>query len=114
MTLGYRLELDGKIIAYCPDTGYRDEAVELSKNADLLIAECAYKTGQKNNKWPHLNPEDAARLAKESKAKKLVLAHFDANIYKTLEERKEAEKYAQVIFGNTLAAMDDVEFEIMG
>ena len=112
LTLGYRLELDGKIIAYCPDTGYCEEAIELSKNADLLIAECAYKTGQKNNKWPHLNPEDAARLAKESKAKKLALIHFDANIYKTLEERKEAEKHAQGIFGNTFAAMDDMEFEI--
>lgn len=114
LTLGYRLELDGKIIAYCPDTGYCEEAVELSKNADLLIAECAYKTAQKNDKWPHLNPEDAARLAKESKVKKLALVHFDANIYKTLEERKEAEKHAQGIFGNTFAAMDDMEFEIKG
>jgi ribonuclease BN (tRNA processing enzyme) len=114
LTLGYKLELDGKIIAYCPDTGYCDEAVELSKNADLLIAECAYKIGQKNDKWPHLNPEDAARLAKESRAKKLALVHFDADIYKTLEERKEAEKHAQGIFGNTFAAMDDMEFEIRG
>jgi ribonuclease BN (tRNA processing enzyme) len=39
------------------------------------------------------NPEDAARLAKESRAKKLALVHFDANIYKTLKERKEAEKH---------------------
>jgi len=115
LTLGYRLELDGKIIAYCPDTGYCDGAIELSKNADLLIAECAYKTGQRNNnKWPHLNPETAARIAKESKVKMLALIHFDANIYKTLEERKEAEKHAQGIFGNTFAAMDDMEFEIRG
>ena len=91
---------------------YCDEAIELSKNADLLIAECAYKTGQKNNKWPHLNPEDAARLAKEAGAKRLALTHFDASIYRTLEERKEAEKHAQGIFGNTFATMDGMEFEI--
>jgi len=78
----------------------------------LLIAECAYKTGQKNNKWPQLNPEDAAMLAKESKAKKLTLVHVNAHIYKTLEERKEAEKHAQGIFGNIFAVMDDMEFEI--
>lgn len=112
LTLGFRFELGGKVITYCPDTGYCENAVKLARSADLLIAECAYKTGQKNNKWPHLNPEDAARLAKESKAKKLALVHFDANIYKTLEERKEAEKHAQGIFGNAFAAMDDMEFEI--
>jgi hypothetical protein len=44
----------------------------------------------------------------------LALVHFDADIYKTLEERKEAEKHAQGIFGNTFAAMDDMEFEIRG
>lgn len=111
-TRGFRISIEDKIIAYCPDTGYCENAVKLVRSADLLIAECAYKSGEHNNKWPHLNPEDAARLAKESKAKKLALVHFDANIYKTLEERKEAEKHAQGIFGNTFAAMDDMEFEI--
>ena len=56
LTLGYRLKLDRKVISYCPDTGYCQNAVELSKNADLLIAECAYKSGQQSPKWPHLNP----------------------------------------------------------
>lgn len=51
-------------------------------------------------------------LAKESKAKKLTLVHVNAHIYKTLEERKEAEKHAQGIFGNIFAVMDDMEFEI--
>jgi ribonuclease BN (tRNA processing enzyme) len=112
LTLGFRIELNGKIISYCPDTGYCENAVELSRNADLLIAECAYKSGQQSKKWPHLNPEMAARIAKEAKAKRLALVHFDANIYKTLKERKEAEGKAKKTFKNTFAAMDDMQVEV--
>ncbi len=110
--VGYRFELDGKIITYCPDTGICENAVELAKKADLLIAECSFKRGQKNAEWPHLNPEDAAQIAKDAKAKKLALLHFDANIYQTLQQRKEAEKAAKELFNNTLVAVDNMEIEI--
>ena len=108
LTLGFRLELNEKVISYCPDTGYCENAVELPRNADLLIAECAYKSGQKSSKWPHLNPETAAKIAKESDAKRLALVHFDAYLFNTLDDRKEAEKKAQEIFKNTFASSDDL------
>ena len=112
LTYGYRIELDGRIITYCPDTGYCENAVELSRNADLLIAECAYKEGMENPEWPHLNPGVAAGIAKEAGAKRLALVHFDASIYKTLGDRKEAERQAQRIFRNTFAAEDDMKMEV--
>jgi ribonuclease BN (tRNA processing enzyme) len=112
LTLGYRFELDNKVISYCPDTGYCENAVKLAKNADLLITECAFKPGQTSDDWPHLNPETAARIAKEAAAKKLVLVHFDASIYQSLEERKQAEEVAKKIFGNTVAATDNMQIEI--
>lgn len=111
-TLGYRIELENRVIAYCPDTGYCENAVKLAKNADLLIAECAFKPGQASDDWPHLNPETAARIAKEAAAKKLALVHFDASIYQSLEERKQAEEVAKKIFGNTVAAMDEMQVAI--
>ncbi len=111
-TLGYRIELENRVIAYCPDTGYCENAVKLAKNADLLITECAFKPGQTSDDWPHLNPEIAARIAKEAAAKKLALVHFDASIYQSLEERKQAEKVAKKIFGNTIAATDDMQIEM--
>lgn len=110
--MGYRFQVDGKIITYCPDTGVCENAISLAKNADLLIAECSFKSGQSNPEWPHLNPETAAQIAKEANAKKLALLHFDANIYRTLEMRKEAEEKAREIFTNTLAAVDDKQIEI--
>lgn len=106
---GFRFNLGRKILSYCPDTGPCENAVKLSRGADLLIAECAFKAGQNNDAWPHLNPETAATIAKEAKAKKLVLVHFDAEIYKALKDRKIAQAQAKRIFKNVIAATDDME-----
>lgn len=112
VTLGFRIEIDGKVIAYCPDTGYCENAVALARSADLLIAECAYKCGESDPNWPHLNPETAARIAIESGAKKLALTHFAAGTYLTLEERKISERAARTLFADTIAAVDDLQIEV--
>jgi ribonuclease BN (tRNA processing enzyme) len=110
--LGYRLEIENKIITYCTDTGLCDNLYELAKDADLLITECSYKPGQDEWGWPHLKPEEAADVAVKSKAKKLILTHFDASTYLTLEERRDAEERARKIFENTSAASDGLELII--
>jgi ribonuclease BN (tRNA processing enzyme) len=112
LTIGYRIEIDGKVVCYCPDTGYCENAVTLARGADLLIAECAYRTGQASEAWPHLNPETAARIATEAQVRRLALVHFDAKLYLTLEDRKESEAVARSIFKNTFAALDDTVIEI--
>lgn len=112
LTLGYRLHLDGKIIAYCTDTGYCPNAVKLATDAALLIAECSFRPGESSPEWPHLNPQDASNIAKEAGAQKLVLTHFDASRYLTVAARKEAEKVAKETFPNTNASVDDMEIEM--
>lgn len=42
----------------------------------------------------------------------LVLFYFDVAIYKTIEERKEAERIAQKIFPNTIAATEGLELKL--
>ncbi len=111
-TLGYRFKIDGKIISYCPDTGYCENAQRIGADADLLIAECAYRPGQIDESWPHLNPETAARLGIESRAKLLHLVHFDASLYASIEDRKLAEKTARKIFPNTVASLDNMQIGI--
>lgn len=108
-TLGYRISLDGRRIGYCPDTGYCENAVALGRSADLLITECAFKPGQSNESWPHLNPETAARIAVEAMAKRLVLTHFDAGRYRSIAERRESEAVAAAIFPATTAGTDGLE-----
>ena len=86
---GYRFCLEGKIVAICMDTGYCDNAVRLAEGADLLITECAFRSGMDTSDWPHLRPEDAIRIWRESGAKQLTLMHFDASLYPDISDRRE-------------------------
>jgi ribonuclease BN (tRNA processing enzyme) len=105
---GYRLTVENKTIVYCTDTGPCPNLALLARQADLLITECAFKGGE-TIKWPHLNPVLAAQAAQEAGAKRLVLLHFDASLYTTLKDRREAQTRARKIFPNTQAARDDQE-----
>lgn len=110
---GFRIVLEGKTVAYSGDCGISEGSMPLAKNADLLIHECAYKADHPPDTWGHVGPVEAANLAKEAGVKKLILNHFDASLYTTLEDRKEAEQQAQAIFPNTIAATDDLVIEIL-
>jgi ribonuclease BN (tRNA processing enzyme) len=110
--LGYRLELDNRIVAYCTDTGMCDNLYRLARDADLLITECSFKSGQAEWRWPHLKPEDAAKIAKEANATQLVLTHFDADVYRTMKDRERARDAAREVFKNTVAAYDGLEIEL--
>lgn len=109
---GYRFETEDKVIAYCTDTGICDNALKLAKNAQVLITECALKKGQKDESWPHLNPESAASLAKKAKAKQLILTHFDAHNYKSIRERKIAQDQARKIFKKSFSAIDGMQVKL--
>ncbi len=110
--LGYRFEMDGKVVAYCADTGYCPNSRKLARNADLLISECAHKPGETNPGWPHMNPESAAALAKEAGVKKLVLTHFGADRYPSLKDRANARNISGKYFKNTQAAADGLRIRI--
>ncbi|MBI4846608.1 MAG: ribonuclease Z [Candidatus Omnitrophica bacterium] len=110
--LGYRFELENKIIAYCTDTGICANMFLLAENADVLITECALLQGQDDGGWPHLDPSQAAKTAKQAKAKKLALTHFDAENYPDLKRRKKAQAYAGKIFPDTIAAFDGMRIKI--
>lgn len=84
---GYRVEVDGRVVTFCTDTGVCDNAVTLARNADLLITECGLKSGESSPDWPHLNPQDAIGIAEKAGAKRLALQHFGAEVYRTLGDR---------------------------
>ena len=109
---GYRVEIDGKVIAFCTDTGVCDNAVTLARNADLLITECGLKPGDSSPDWPHLNPQDAIGIAKRAQAKRLALVHFGATVYTTIEERNAVEEEFGKISPGLIAATDDLTIEI--
>jgi len=110
---GFRFELEGKTIVYTGDTGVCENTAILAKNADILIHECSFESGHAKSAWGHVAPEDAARVAKESHVGRLLLTHFDARIYTTLDMRYEAQKEAQKIFPNSQIMVDDQTIRLL-
>ena len=94
----------GKKITFITDTLPNENIIKLAKDSDILICESTHtkEVGEKTEKYKHMTAEQAAELAKKSRAKKLVLMHFSQR-YKTTEPFiKEARK----VFKNTIAAED--------
>ncbi len=91
-------------ITYISDTQFCKGAIDLAEEADILITECTYakKLREKAEKYKHLTAEDAAMIATQANAKKLILTHFSQR-YK---ETSEIEEDAKTIFDNVVCAYD--------
>lgn len=94
----------GQSVAFVMDTRVCDAAYELAKDVDLLICESTYlKTESREaHDHGHMTATQAATIARESGAKKLVLTHFSQR-YPSVEPFV-AE--ARPIFENVVAAKD--------
>jgi len=103
---GYRFDL-GKSIAFCTDTGPCTSMHKLGAGVDLFISECSYLSGQENPGWPHMNPEMAVRVAQEAGAKQLVLVHFAADLYTSVEQRLSIRDIGPE-FDNVIIGQDDM------
>ena len=106
---GFRVELEGKIIAYSGDCGISTGSYKLAEKADVLIHECSFAIDKPSAKiWGHVGPEQAAEIARDSGVGKLILTHFDPVEYPTQESRLEAKERAKKIFPATIVASDDL------
>ena len=100
----------GKKISFIFDTELTQNCIEISKNADLLIAEATYESDleEKAKEYKHLTSEQSAIIAKKAKVNALILTHFSQR-YKTPDQSlKEAKK----IFKNTQSAKDFLEINM--
>ena len=73
-SVGLRITAGDHVVVYPGDSGPGKEVVSLAIDADLLILECTMPSGSPSP--GHLTPEDAAAIALQSGAKKVVLSHF--------------------------------------
>jgi len=85
-TLGYRIEAEGRTLAYLPDhqapldrRTISDAVLELCAGADLLVHDSQYTDEEfaAKSDWGHSTAAFAVRVAAESKVKRLVLSHHD-------------------------------------
>ena len=111
-TLGYRFEIDNKIITYCVDTAFSENSIKLAQNSDILIHECALSPKRIDKKWGHSSPETASKIAKLSKTKKLILTAFAPTDYPTKSSRLKAQQAGRKIFKNTFSAFDEMKIKI--
>ncbi|MBW3004595.1 ribonuclease Z, partial [Candidatus Woesearchaeota archaeon] len=94
----------GRIFAFISDTRPNKNCKKIAKDADVLLCEATYSSEHKNKAEEHfhMTAVEAAQIASQSNAKKLVLTHFSAR-YK---DESALEEDARTVFDNTLAARD--------
>ncbi len=65
-------------VVFIMDTLYNEDAIDLSKGADLIISEASYSKDEQEiaNEYKHMTSIDAAKIAKKAKAKSLALIHL--------------------------------------
>ncbi len=94
----------GDILAVVLDTKYCQAAVELAKDAKVLICESTYleEHAALAEKHEHLTAKQAAHIAKAGNAELLILTHFSARY----QDATCFENEAKPIFPNTVVAED--------
>lgn len=113
---GYRLEREGKALAFCTDIEHGNEidqnVVELCKGADLLIHEAQYTSEELKTKkgWGHSSHEQAIQVAEMAGVKQLVITHHDPD--HDDEFLLNIEKQCQARFPNCVLAREKMEVEI--
>ena len=80
--LGYRIEAEGRIIAYTADTEWTEVLIQLGHDADLLIAEAYYYDKMVKN---HLSLKTLEAHLAEIKPKRLVLTHMSDDMLGRLD-----------------------------
>lgn len=105
----------GRSLAYCTDTIYCENAVELAQGADVLIHESTFAHQDADMAYQRLHSTStmAAQVALAARVQRLYLTHFspryapgnDLQVEHLLEE-------ARAIFANTELARDFLTYEL--
>ena len=113
-SLAYRVDSDESSIVFAGDTGPCESVTKLAQGADILVANCwdHQETMDENGEAPgQTGTLDAARMADESGAKKLILTHTGADLAMQGSRKKAIADIArlyqgEIIFGEELMGLD--------
>lgn len=96
----------GRVLAILGDTVKHPNSVKLAENADVVVHEGTFSHEELDlaKQYNHSTVTQAAEVAREAKAKKLLLTHFSSRyLYKDILQ---LEKEAQRIFPNSKVMKD--------
>ncbi len=101
----------GRKIVYSGDTAFSEAVAEAAKGADLLIHEGTFDASRKAEaqERKHSTVEDAARVAKQAGARKLVIIHISPRYSDDIKTLLEA---SAKIFKNTTIAEDGMKLQL--
>lgn len=94
----------GDSFSFVLDTKYCQNAIDIAKDAKILLCESTYIESQRElaEKYNHLTAKQAATIAKKAGVQQLILTHFSARY----PNGKEFLQEAREIFPNTEVAED--------
>lgn len=114
--LSYRIESGGKSLVFCTDVEHGDSLdkriLKLADGVDLLIHEGMYTDEELKSRpgWGHSSWRQAIEVAREVKAKKLLITHHDPDHDDDVLD--EIEKQSKDFFENVTLARDKMEVEL--
>ncbi|PLS02986.1 MBL fold metallo-hydrolase [Neobacillus cucumis] len=71
-----RIEAGGKTLVYTGDSSFKEEFIDFSRNADVLLCECNFYGNQNGRSAGHMNSVEAGQLAQKAEVKQLILTHL--------------------------------------
>ena len=105
----------GISVVYCTDTVYTESAIEISREADLLIHEAtyAYQETEMAYQRGHSTATMAAQIAAKANVKQLILTHFSPRYTPGNETSpNDLLNEAKAIFPNTQLAKDFLQIDL--
>jgi ribonuclease Z len=101
----------GRRVVVTGDTRPCQETVEASRSADLLVHEATFgdEEAERARETGHSTAREAAQMAREAGACRLVLTHFSARYSR---DPGDLEREAKEVFQQTLIGKDGTEIEV--
>ena len=121
--MGYRVSWQNHTAVYCTDTEHYpnrldENILHLARDADVLIYDATYTEEEYNNPkspkigWGHSTWQEAVKVAKAARVKKLVIFHHDPSHDDDFLDNIEAQVEAS--FSNSLLAREGMILPLMG
>ena len=107
-TYGMRIVNGGRSLVYTSDTGVFPELADRCREADVLVCEATYVDGVDASPGVHLWAREAGRVARDARAKRLVLTH----IWSTFDPQQAVDEAAQEFDGPVEAAVEGTSYKL--
>jgi ribonuclease BN (tRNA processing enzyme) len=107
-TIGMRVESGGSVLAYTADTGPTAELDDLTRAADVLVAEASWQGERGDQPAIHLTAREAGEVAAKAGAGRLVLTHIRPH----LDSDRSREEAASAFDGRVEAGKDNATMRV--